>query len=61
MIEEAKKIVWIAFLIILLLGSFLIYRNIFKPKDDGFIEETIESFIESKTGLNIELTPKSPE
>jgi len=30
-------------------------------KDDNFIEESIESIIESNTGLDVDLTPGSPE
>ncbi len=29
--------------------------------DDNFIEEAIEHLIEEKTGLDIDLSPKSPE
>lgn len=30
-------------------------------KDDNFIEEALESVIESNTGFDIDLTPGSPE
>jgi len=30
-------------------------------KDDNILEEAAESFIESKTGLDIDLTQRSPE
>lgn len=36
-------------------------NKMFGLKDDNVAEELIEQAIESKTGLNIDLTPSSPE
>lgn len=61
MIEEAKKIVWTTLVIALLFGLFSVFKLVFKPKDDGLVEEAIESVIEAKSGLKIDLTPDTPE
>jgi len=41
--------------------AFYTAKHIFKFNNDSFIEETLESYIEDKTSLDVDLTPSSPE
>lgn len=47
-------------LMIAALGSFIAVKK-YKVKQDNFIEEIIEQKIEDETGLDIDLSPDSPE
>jgi len=44
-----------------LLGGCSYLNRKLGVKDDHFVEEMAERFIESETGLDIDLTPESPE
>lgn len=54
-----------SFFVIIFIGSMLIacstLNNMFKIKDDHVLEELSEAIIEKETGLDIDLTPGSPE
>lgn len=41
--------------------SFLFYKFFPKMKQDSILEETIEEVIEYQTGLDIDLSPETPE
>lgn len=52
----------IAFIILLFLGGSLVGTlRYFGAKDDNPIEEAIEQVIKDKTGIDIDLTPETPE
>jgi len=56
-----ENIFWFL-LIPLALGLFAVIKYYFpQMKDDGPIEEAGEEVIKNKTGMDIDLTPSSPE
>ena len=57
---EMKQIILLLMLGALTMGCSQI-NSYFGVKDDSIIEETVESLIEAKTGLDIDLTPGTPE
>lgn len=57
--NESK--VMIAVLVLILVAGCTALNRKANLKDDNFFEETIEELIEAKTGLDIDLTPSSPE
>lgn len=44
-----------------LLASSIIYKKWPKVKPDNYVEELIEQVIDDQTGIDIDLTPGSPE
>jgi len=52
-----SKIVFLA----LAIGAFCVGKFYFKLKDDNPVEEVAEYYIKDSTGLDIDLTPESPE
>lgn len=52
-----KKYIIILALLPLISGCYLLE----KYKEDNIVEEILEEIIEAKTGLDIDLTPFSPE
>ncbi len=46
---------------VFIIASILILGSIYFFGPDNFIEEKAEEIIEEKTGLDIDLTPNSPE
>lgn len=58
--NEVKFLIEIIGLIILII-AVLATINIFGAKEDGPLEEVTETIIEKKLGVDIDLTPNSPE
>ncbi len=61
--QKSGFIEWlIPLLIVLAAGSgALIYKQVTKAPDDNPIEEIAEEVIEKETGVDIDLSPNSPE
>lgn len=59
-IYDGSLLIILAVLAALAMGSVAITK-IFKLEEDNEIEEFVEEIIESKTGLDIDLSPGSPE
>lgn len=46
---------------IVAIGGLFILRRAKKIKDDSFMEEVVEQVIKDKAGIDIDLSPDSPE
>lgn len=54
--------VWIPMALMLAgTGLFFVVKHKMKLKDDSVIEEVLEDTIHKKTGIEVDLTPESPE
>lgn len=42
-------------------GGVFLGKKYFNTKDDNFVEEIIEDQIERQTGLDVDLSPETPE
>ena len=57
-----KKDIYMKIIILIIgLGLFLVGRYILKLKDDNIIEEKVEQVIKDELGVEVDLTPLSPE
>lgn len=43
------------------IGGVFVCKKCFKMKDDNIIEEVVEQVIKDQTGVDIDITPSTPE
>ncbi len=48
-------------LLTIAVGGVFIGRKCFHVKDDSFVEEVVEEVVKYRTGVDIDLSPESPE
>lgn len=58
---EMKMEITAIIAVVLALGGFFGYKHFAKAHDDNAVEETAEHIIKSQTGIDVDLTPDSPE
>jgi len=58
--RESSMLVLLAMLVVVGGVGYLSHK-VFKMDEDNVIEEFAEDFIEEKTGLDVDLSPGSPE
>jgi len=56
-----KKIIYLLLILIIQLSSCSYVNRYFGWEDDNLAEEVVEEVIKVKAGINIDLTPSSPE
>lgn len=58
--ENEMRMLFMLWIMIATVGCSAVYAK-YNLKDDNMAEEIVESVIEAKTGLDLDLTPNSPE
>ena len=56
-----KKTIYLLLILIIQLSSCSYVNEYLGMEDDNLAEEAIEEVIELKAGINVDLTPSSPE